>query len=148
MNWLSIVNNKLGLNKYNSFELNYGKRGDTNAKLIKLLGPENIDRLGIEQDCLLLRLLVNMPMATVKILGTKMVESYSHVPVACGLEQCTRSPGFASTGATDMPRPGNSVLTHWRAGDVWNIPWGVPHASTNFGYKVKYTVSLTGKLRA
>src|SRR6056300_973305 len=61
MNWLSITNNKLGRNRHNSFELNYGKQGDTNAKLVKLLGEENIDKLGIEQDCILVRLLDNMP---------------------------------------------------------------------------------------
>ena len=92
MNWLSIVNNKLGRNKYNSFELNYGKRGDTNAKLIKLLGPENIDRLGIEQDCLLLRLLVNMPgNGKKKNSGTKMRRKVTPMyPSVRGLEQCTR----------------------------------------------------------
>lgn len=148
MNWLSIVNNKLGRNKYNSFELNYGKQGDTNAQLIELLGSENIDRLGIEQDCLLLRLLVNMPGNGVPW-HEDAAESYLRMfPSVRGLEQCTRLwfpvVDWCNGHAFQI---GNSVLTHWSAGDVWNIPWGVPHASTNFGYKVKYTVSLTGKIK-
>jgi hypothetical protein len=147
-NWLSIVNNKLGRNKHNSFELNYGKQDDTNQKLVTLLGEENIDKLGIEQDCILVRLLVNMPGNGVPW-HEDAAESYLRMfPSVRGLEQCTRLwfpvVDWCNGHAFQI---GNSVLTHWQAGDVWNIPWGVPHASTNFGYNIKYTVSLTGKLK-
>ena len=148
MNWLSITNNKLGRNKHNSFELNYGKQGDTNQKLIKLLGEENIDKLGIEQDYILVRLLVNMPGNGVPW-HEDAAESYLRMfPQVNGLEECTRLwfpvVDWCNGHAFQI---GNSVLTHWKAGDVWNIPWGVPHGSTNFGYNLKYTVSLTGKLK-
>ena len=147
-NWLSIVNNKLGRNRHNSFELNYGKQDDTNQKLIALLGEENIDKLDIERDYILLRLLVNMPGNGVPW-HEDAAESYlRRFPQVSSLNECTRLwfpvIDWCNGHAFQI---GNSVLTHWSAGDVWNIPWGVPHASTNFGYNIKYTVSLTGKLR-
>lgn len=147
-NWLSIVNNKLGRNRHNSFELNYGKQDDTNQKLIALLGEENIDKLGIEREYILLRLLVNMPGNGVPW-HEDAAESYlRRFPQVSSLNECTRLwfpvIDWCNGHAFQI---GNSVLTHWSAGDVWNIPWGVPHASTNFGYNIKYTVSLTGKLR-
>ena len=147
-NWLSIVNNKLGRNRHNSFELNYGKQDDTNQKLIALLGEENIDKLGIERDYILLRLLVNMPGNGVPW-HEDAAESYlRRFPQVRSLNECTRLwfpvIDWCNGHAFQI---GNSVLTHWSAGDVWNIPWGVPHASSNFGYNIKYTVSLTGKRR-
>ena len=149
MNWLSIVNNKLGRNEHNSFELKYGMNGDTNEQLIAMLGEENIDRLGIEQDYILIRLLVNMPGNGVPW-HEDAAESYlRRFPQVRGLDECVRLwfpvIDWKNGHAFQI---GNSVLTHWQAGDVWNIPWGVPHASTNFGYHCKYTVSLTGKKRA
>ena len=42
--WAS-VNNTLGRNKHNTFELNYGMNGDTNEKLKTLLGERNIEIL-------------------------------------------------------------------------------------------------------
>ena len=148
MAWLSVVNNKLGRNYHNSFELNYGIKGDTNEQLIEILGWDNIDRLGIERDYILIRLLVNMPGNGVPW-HEDAAESYlRRFPEVAGLDACTRLwfpvDDWRNGHAFQI---GNSVLTHWSAGDVWNIPWGVPHASTNFGYNIKYTVSLTGKLR-
>lgn len=148
MSWLSLVNNKLGRNRHNSFELNYGIKGNTNEQLIEMLGWDNIDRLGIERDCILIRLLVNMPGNGVPW-HWDAAESYLlRFPEVSGLDACTRLwfpvVDWCNGHAFQI---GNSVLTHWSAGDVWNIPWGVPHASTNFGYNIKYTVSLTGKLR-
>ena len=148
MAWLSVVNNRLGRNRHNSFELNYGIKGTTNEQLIEMLGWDNIDRLGIERDCILIRLLVNMPGNGVPW-HWDAAESYLlRFPEVTGLNACTRLwfpvVDWCNGHAFQI---GNSVLTHWKAGNVWNIPWGVPHASTNFGYNVKYTVSLTGKLR-
>ena len=148
MNWLSIVNNKLGRNRYNSFELNYGINGDTNEKLINMLGRDNIDKLGIDQDFILIRLLVNMPGNGVPW-HEDGAESYlRRFPEVRGLDECVRLwfpvVDWCNGHAFQI---GNTVLTHWRAGDVWKIPWGVPHASSNFGYKIKYTVSLTGKIK-
>ena len=37
-----------------------------------------------------------------------------------------------------------TMLSHWKAGDVYHIPFGQGHASSNFGYCPQYTVSFTG----
>ena len=58
---IASLNNKLGRNEHNSFELNYGLVEQDNLNLIELLGPENIDKLGIEHEGILVRLIVNMP---------------------------------------------------------------------------------------
>jgi len=145
-NWLSVINNKLGRNEQNSFELNWGKQGDSNQKLLSLLGEENIDKLGLEQDCVLVRLLAYMPGHGVpwhKDSGESHMEVFPQVK---SLDESIRL-WFPVTDWFNGQafQIGGSVLTHWRAGEVWHIPWGVPHASTNFGYNIKYSVSLTGK---
>jgi oxalate decarboxylase/phosphoglucose isomerase-like protein (cupin superfamily) len=37
-----------------------------------------------------------------------------------------------------------TVLTNYNKGDVYNIPFGLGHASSNFGYCPQYTISFTG----
>ena len=58
--WASI-NNALGRNKHNTFELNYGILGDTNEKLKELVGNGNIKKLNVDPETVLIRLLVKMP---------------------------------------------------------------------------------------
>ena len=37
-----------------------------------------------------------------------------------------------------------TVISDWSKGAVYHIPFGVGHASSNFGYAPQYTVSFTG----
>lgn len=37
-----------------------------------------------------------------------------------------------------------SIISHWQAGQVYDIPMGQPHASCNFGYQPQWSVSFTG----
>lgn len=145
-NWISIINNRLGRNEHNSFELNWGKQGNTNEKLLNLLGEENISKLEIEQDCILVRLLAYTPGHGVpwhKDSGESHREIFPEIK---SLNESIRL-WFPITDWKNGQafQIGTTVLTHWNAGDVWHIPWGVPHASANFGYDIKYSVSLTGK---
>ena len=145
-NWISEINNRLGRNEHNSFGLNWGKQGNTNEKLLNFLGEENINKLGLEQDCILVRLLAYTPghgAAWHKDSGESYREMFSEIK---SLNECIRL-WFPVTDWKNGQafQIGSTVLTHWQAGDVWHIPWGVPHASTNFGYNIKYSVSLTGK---
>ena len=39
-----------------------------------------------------------------------------------------------------------TILWKYKAGDVYQIPFGMGHASSNAGYVPQYTVSLTGIL--
>ena len=58
--WAS-VNNGIGRNKHNSFELNYGMLGDGNKQIVNLLGLVNISILGIDPKTVLMKLIVKFP---------------------------------------------------------------------------------------
>ena len=57
----ATVNNGLGRNEHNTFELNYGMNGDSNEKLKTLLGAENIEKLKADPESVLMRFIVKMP---------------------------------------------------------------------------------------
>ena len=40
-----------------------------------------------------------------------------------------------------------TVLSNWKKGEVYQIPFGVGHASGNFGYTPQYTVSFTAVIK-
>jgi len=145
-NWLCEINNTLGRNEHNSYELNYGMNGNTNSQLIELIGKDNIEKLGIEHSSILVRLIVNMPGNGVAWHYDDAASYLQKFPEVNGLDDCMRLwfpvIDWENGHAFQI---GNSVLTHWNSGNVWCIPWGVPHASSNFGYKIKYTVSLTAR---
>ena len=60
-NELASVNNLLGRNEHNTHELNYGMNGDTNQALKELLGEDNIARLNVNPDSVLIRFIVKLP---------------------------------------------------------------------------------------
>ena len=39
-----------------------------------------------------------------------------------------------------------TVLSNWTRGAAYDIPFGIGHASSNFGYRPMYSVSFTGVL--
>ena len=55
------INNDLGRNEHNTWELNYGMNGDSNEKLIQLLGEKNLETLNVIRDTVLIRLIVKFP---------------------------------------------------------------------------------------
>ena len=144
---IASVNNKLGRNEHNSFELNYGINGNTNQELVEMLGAENIERLGIQPEGILIRLIVNMPghgVAWHHDAANSYFNKFSDFDGT--LDDLVRLWFSVVPGENGhVFQIGSSMLYDWQAGDVWNIPWGVPHGSINFGYKIKYTVSLTGR---
>ena len=137
------INNLVGRNRGNSFELNYGRNGDTNYKLKEILGMKNIKRLNALPDTVFMRLLVKMPGHGIAWHhdgnGTykKMFPDVDHSKVKrfwFSVQDWKDGHAFQVS---------KTVLTHWQKGDVYNIPFGIGHASTNFGYIPQYTVSFT-----
>ena len=137
------INNAVGRNKHNTFELNYGINGDSNEKLKKLLGTDNIEKLNADPSSVLVRLLVKMP-------GHGVAWHYDG--------NGTYKKNFPNVDHSKLKRLwfsiqdwqdghvfqiSKTVLSHWKKGDVYQIPFGVGHASGNFGYKPQYTVSFT-----
>jgi hypothetical protein len=146
-NLIASINNQLGRNEHNSHELNYGINGNTNEELVEMLGAENIERLGIQPEGILIRLIVNMPGHGVAWHHDAANSYFNKFPDFDGtLDDLVRLWFSVVPGENGhVFQIGSSMLYNWQVGDVWNIPWGVPHGSINFGYKIKYTVSLTGR---
>ena len=150
-NWLVRMNESVGRNKGNTCEYNFGMNGNTNEKLVELLGDANIEKLGLIKETILIRLILHPPgngaawhkdnpSASYRLKFPELDHSKSEV-VRYWFSAIDWKNG-------QVFQIGNTVLSHWKAGDVYQIPFGVPHASMNFGYNFKYTVALTGMKRA
>lgn len=143
--WVT-VNNLVGRNKHNSFELNYGMLGDGNDKLKTILGRDNVKLLGIDWDTVLVRLIVKFP-------GHGMawhcdsLDSYVLKFSAADTSKVRRY-WFSIDDWYDghVFQVSKTVLNNWTKGAAYNIPFGIGHASSNFGYRPMYSVSFTGVL--
>jgi hypothetical protein len=138
------INNRLGRNRDNTFELNYGMIGDTNEKLKKLLGYENIDRLEMDPDSVLMRLIVKLPghgIAWHKDDASSYAKKFGDADLTQLKRLWFSIDDWKDGHAFQISK---TVLTHWKKGSVYEIPFGVGHASSNFGYCPQYTVSFTG----
>ena len=141
----ATINNTLGRNEHNTFELNYGMNGDTNQKLKELLGEDNIAKLNVKPDSILMRLIVKFP-------GHGIAW---HLDDAGSYKK--KFPNFTDTSNLKRlwfsiqdwkdghaMQISKTVLTNYDKGAVYQIPFGLGHASSNFGYHPQYTVSFTG----
>jgi hypothetical protein len=150
-NWLVSMNELMGRNKGNTCEYNFGMNGDTNEKLVALLGDDNIKKLGLIKESILIRLILHSPGHGAAWHKDNPANSYRlKFP---DLDHDKNEIVRYWFSAIDWKNGqvfqiGNKVLSHWKAGDVYQIPFGVPHASMNFGYNFKYTIALTGMKRA
>jgi len=143
--WVT-VNNLVGRNKHNSFELNYGMLGDGNDKLKTILGRDNVKLLGIDWDTVLVRLIVKFP-------GHGMawhcdsLDSY-FLKFSVDNSSKVRRYWFSIDDWYDghVFQVSKTVLNNWTKGAAYNIPFGIGHASSNFGYRPMYSVSFTGVL--
>ena len=145
-NELASVNNLLGRNEHNTHELNYGMNGDTNQALKELLGEDNIARLNVNPDSVLIRFIVKLPGHGIAW-HYDDAGSYKKKFSEFNLDRLKRLwfpvQDWKDGHAFQISK---TVLTHWKAGDVYEIPFGLGHASSNFGLNQQYTVSFTGVL--
>lgn len=150
--WASI-NNTLGRNKHNTFELNYGMLADTNEQLKVLLGKNNIEKLKVDPSTVLIRLLVKLPghgVAWHQDDAGSYSKKFPHLNVDPMSKKNDRGELKRLWWSVDTWHDGHAfqisktVITHWKPGQVYHIPWGHGHASSNFGYCPQYTVSFTG----
>ena len=141
--WAS-VNNQLGRNEHNTFELNYGMLGDSNDKLKTLLGDENIKKLKADPDSILMRFIVKMPGHGIAW-HLDDAGSYKTKFPNADISKLKRLwfpvQDWKDGHAFQISK---TVITNWKAGQVHQIPFGLGHASSNFGYVPQYTVSFTG----
>tara|TARA_B100000780_G_scaffold171810_1_gene120287 strand:- start:7309 stop:7977 length:669 start_codon:yes stop_codon:yes gene_type:complete len=140
----ATVNNALGRNEHNTFELNYGMNGDSNEKLKTLLGTENIEKLKADPDSILMRFIVKMPGHGIAWHQDDAGSYKKKFPDAdtSKLKRLWFSVQDWKDGhAFQISK---TVISNWSKGAVYQIPFGLGHASSNFGYTPQYTVSFTG----
>jgi len=142
-NWLATCNQIMGRNSGNTQELNFGLNSNTNDLLVDMLGDANIKKMGLQREGLLLRLIVNTPghgIAWHEDGASSYRKKFPH------LVGDIKRLWFPVIDWKDghVFQIGSEVLSKWKSGNVWHIPWGVPHGSSNFGYTIKYTCSVTG----
>ena len=142
----ATINNIVGRNIHNSFELNYGMLGDGNDKLKTILGQNNIKLLGIDWDTVLVRLLVKFP-------GHGMAwheDSLDSYVLKFDLPDTSKVKRywFSIDDWQDghVFQVSKTVLSNWKKGEAFDLPFGIGHASSNFGYRPMYSVSFTGVL--
>jgi hypothetical protein len=151
-NTLASINNQLGRDAGNTSEFNFGINGNTNQQLVELLGKDNIEKLGLYPDYILIRLIIKMPghgiawhIDDAGSYELKFPELTLDSEKRCQHGRAVRY-WFPVADWEDghAMQIDNTVITHWNPGDAYIIPWGHGHASSNFGYVPQYTVSLTG----
>ena len=148
--YIAKLNNELGRDIGNSFEVSFGYLGDSNKKLVNLLGDDNINKLGLEKDTLLARMIIHTPGHSVAWHEDNPLNGYKMAFPDIEIDP-DRVIRYWFSAIDWVPgqvfEVGETVISSWNAGDVWQIPFGVPHAVANFGYHIKFSVSLTGHLK-
>ena len=144
---LCKINQRMGRSASNTTELNFGMQGDSNAQLLRIIGEHNFQTLGLHSKHVLARLIVNMPGNGLAYHYDNPKKFYKMFP---NVDESANVVRYWFSAIDWLPgqvmQVGDTVLHHWNKGEVYNIPWGVPHASMNFGYHIKYTIGLTGVL--
>jgi len=133
--------NWIGYNQHNTQETNWGLDPEHNKELNSLIGKANFDLLGIDPDNILVRLLEYKP--------GQMLPLHSD-----GMEGFRRIYGKANprrffVAVSDWDwghvlQAHDNIISHWKAGDTWEIKSGVWQCSANFGISTKYTLTVTG----
>jgi len=146
------ANLSLGRNKYNSYELNWGKVGNSNQLLIGMIGNENFKKLKFHPKYILVRLLIKLPGQGV---AWHVDEANSFLNLFPELE--VTNTNYTQHGkvvrywfpVTDwqdghMFQISKTILWNYKQGQVFDIPLGQGHASANAGLTPQYSVALTG----
>lgn len=146
------VNLSVGRNKYNSYEINYGKKGNSNQILQSMIGDKNLKKLKLHPDYILVRLLIKLPgqgVAWHVDAANSFLEIFADLQADKNLKtqhgQIVRY-WFPVTDWEDghIFQISKTVLWNYKKGQVFHIPFGQGHASANAGLTPQYSVSLTG----
>ena len=145
---------KCGYNHRNTCDYNWGLYGDSNEQLQECIGgKEAFDLIGLDYDTTLCRLLVYMP-------GQVLPMHYDYLGGWCR-ENSQLNPNMEKQVCDLGPikrhllmvsdwhwghalQFANSWFPKWKAGEIYNLPIPIYHTSTNFGLKLKITLSLSG----
>lgn len=159
-NKITTLNVKMGMNINTTFALLYGVDSKTKEKVLEMLGESNLKLLNLRPDYLFLKLIVKMPGHSTAWhadslgryierfkddLQIDKIDKYTHM---CQHGQIVRF-WFPVTDWDNghTLQISKTSITNWKAGDVYSIPFGIGHCSSNAGYVPQLTVSLTGIVR-
>jgi len=133
--------NWIGYNQHNTTETNWGLDADHNKQLYELVGEDNIKKLGIDTENVLIRLLEYKP-GNMLPLHSDGMEGFRRL-------YGKRNPRRFFVAVNDWDwghalQVHNNMIANWNSGDTWEIKPGVFHCSANFGITNKYTLTITG----
>ena len=140
-NQQAINANWIGYNKHNTTETNWGLDPLHNEKLKDILGQNNFQKLGIDMDRSLVRLLEYLPGQCLP-LHSDGLEGFKNL-----YKQDNPKRFFVAVSDWDwghVLQVHDNIISNWKAGDTYVIPANVFHASANFGIAPKYTLTITG----
>lgn len=144
---------QVGLHQGNTFEYNWGLYGDSSEQIKKLIGHDNLTKMGLITKTVLARLIIYMPGHGIPWHRDTMdgwMNKFTHLNPDNKNKTCDLGPVkrkllmVSSWHWGQMLQLDNEVKTHWASGDVYDIPIGQWHCSANQGVLPKITVSLTG----
>lgn len=143
----------VGRSEGNTTEYNWGLYENTNSEIKDLIGYDNLLAAGFLPDTVLVRLLVYLPghgipwhRDTLDGWSEKFKQLNPDVKSGiCDLGPIKRSLIMLEDWHWGhMVQLGNSIISHWGAGDVFDIPLGKWHLSTNSGIVPKLSISASG----
>jgi mannose-6-phosphate isomerase-like protein (cupin superfamily) len=140
----AINANWIGYNEHNTTETNWGLDPKHNSVLKQMIGRDNFERMGLNPDETLLRLLEYMPGHSLPL----HYDGFEGFKRLYGKEDSTRF--FVAVSDWDwghVLQVHDNMIANWQPGDTYIIPAGVCHASANFGISPKYTLTVTGVVR-
>ena len=149
------ANLSFGRHKLNTYEINYGKQFKASSMLKTILGKDNIGKMNLNEKFLLVRLLVKLPGQGVAWHIDEANTFLKKFPELTIDKDYTTQHGqivrywFPVTDWEDghMFQISKTILWNYKKGQVFQIPFGIGHASANAGFTPFYSVALTGILK-
>lgn len=146
-----------GRHKGNSSEFNWGLYENTNEEVKSLIGHDMLERAGYIPETVLARLIIYLPGHGIPW-HRDTLDSWSSKFAHLNPNWKTNMSDLGEIQrrlimVTDwhwghMLQLNNAVLSHWSSGDVYNIPLGEWHLSTNQGIMPKITIAMSGVVKA
>ena len=155
-NAFGTLNMAMGRNIHNSYIMDWGKCPTDNRydhiheSLKELVGYDNIKMLGSDPESVLIRLLVKMPGHGQPWHADEVGKYFRVMPHIKETAEYKRKRWWFSVADWSdghVFQISRTVLSNWKAGDVYEIPDGIGHASSNFGYVPQMTVAYTSLVK-
>jgi hypothetical protein len=146
---------KCGFNHRNTCEYNWGLYGDSNEQLKELIGGRQVfeEQIKMDYDSVLCRLLAYLPGQCLPLhydyLGGWAREN-AHLNPDMENKICDIGPVrrylvmLSDWHWGHAIQIANNWFPNWKQGEIYDLPMGMYHASSNFGIRLKLTLSLSG----